>query len=152
MHVPFSSVSGSDSSWVQKCVACMRFILIPFWGGLHGNCPCQHWTLTVYAIQVSFVKLGNLPCIGDWSRMATSKVPTQKQADFKCRFEVPPYFCMARLTAALCFCFNCNKDSWELFEPLCLQSAKGSKHHLWLWPDSSICLVQSHSSHSSALL
>lgn len=91
----------------------------------------------------------NLPCIGDLSRMAASKVPTQKQANIKCCFEVPPYFCMARSTAALCFYFNCNKDSWELFEPLCLQSAKGSKHHLWLWPDSSICLVQSHSSHSS---
>lgn len=154
VHVPFSSVrcrSGPlwHSSWVQKCVAFMTFILKPLWGGVHGNVPCQHWTLTVFTIQVSFMKLGNRPCIGDLSWMAASKVPTQEQANIKCCFEVPPYICMAHSTAALCFYFNCNKDSWELFEPLCLRSAKGSKHHLWLWPDSSICLVQSHSSHSS---
>lgn len=66
----------------------------------------------------------------------------QNRDNIKSSFEVWNHLCKMLLSASS---LSLHEDCRELFEPLWLQSAKGSKHHLWLWPGEnkcSVCLVE----------
>lgn len=68
----------------------MIFTLIPLCGGVHANLSCQHWTLTVFTIQVSFMKLGNLLALETWAgwqhQKSQHKNKSTLNAALKCLF------------------------------------------------------------------